>query len=175
MTDAEISKSSNKRLADVLRDQKKHLSAWSSSLHGLELSLTRVTDLDSENRLVVVAIRNSASTNLRLVRGSPELQIQTLDKDGNSLLTTKVDIRYLETTAFEGLVQPGSSTFYALVYKSPILGINQKIRVVVAQTEAIDAPISATLRRIEIKETRNANYVNYKFRYSDRLTGHRGR
>jgi len=145
MTDAEISKAANKRLADVLRDQKKHLSAWSSPLHGLELSLTRVTDLDSENRLVVIAIRNSASTNLRLVRGSPELQIQTLDKDGNSLLTTKLDIRYLETTAFEGLVQPGSTTFYALVYKSPLLGVNQKIRVAVAQTEAIDAPISATL------------------------------
>lgn len=145
MTDAEISKAANKRLADVLRDQKKHLSAWSSPLHGLELSLTRVTDLDSENRLVVVAIRNSASTNLRLVRGSPELQIQTLDKDGNSLLTTKLDLRYLETTAFEGLVQPGSTTFYALVYKSPLLGVNQKIRVAVAQTEAIDAPISATL------------------------------
>lgn len=145
MTDAEISKAANKRLADVLRDQKKHLSAWSSPLHGLELSLTRVTDLDSENRLVVIAIRNSASTNLRLVRGSPELQIQTLDKDGNSLLTTKLDLRYLETTAFEGLVQPGSTTFYALVYKSPLLGVNQKIRVAVAQTEAIDAPISATL------------------------------
>lgn len=145
MTDAEISKAANKRLADVLRDQKKHLSTWSSPLHGLELSLTRVTDLDSENRLVVVAIRNSASTNLRLVRGSPELQIQTLDKDGNSLLTTKLDLRYLETTAFEGLVQPGSTTFYALVYKSPLLGVNQKIRIAVAQTEAIDAPISATL------------------------------
>ncbi len=145
MTDAEISKAANKRLADVLRDQKKHLSAWSSPLHGLELSLTRVTDLDSENRLVVIAIRNSASTNLRLVRGSPELQIQTLDKDGNSLLTTKLDLHYLETTAFEGLVQPGSTTFYALVYKSPLLGVNQKIRVAVAQTEAIDAPISATL------------------------------
>lgn len=145
MTDAEISKAANKRLADVLRDQKKHLSAWSSPLHGLELSLTRVTDLDSENRIVVIAIRSSASTNLRLVRGSPELQIQTLDKDGNSLLTTKLDIRYLETTAFEGLVQPGSTTFYALVYKSPLLGVNQKIRVAVAQTEAIDAPISATL------------------------------
>ena len=69
----------------------------------------------------------------------------TLDKDGNSLLNTKLDLRYLETTAFEGLVQPGSTTFYALVYKSPLLGVNQKIRVAVAQTEAIDAPISATL------------------------------
>lgn len=145
ITDSEISKTSNKRLADVLRDPKKHLGTWTQPLHGLELSVTRVTDLDSENRLVVVAIRNSTTSNLRLVQGSPELQIQTLDKDGNSLLTSKLNIRYLETTAFEGLILPGSTTFHALVYKSPTLGTNQKIRVVVAHSGAADAPVSAAL------------------------------
>lgn len=145
MTDSEISKTSNKRLADVLRDPKKHLGTWTSPLQGLELSITRVTDLDAENRLVVVAIRNSTTSNLRLVQGSPELQIQTLDKDGNSLLTSKLEIRYLETTAFEGLILPGSTTFHALVYKAPTLGTNQKIRVVVAHSDAADAPVSAAL------------------------------
>jgi len=145
MTDSEISKTSNKRLADVLRDPKKHLGTWTPQIHGLELSLTRITDLDAENRLVIVGVRNSTTTNLRLVQGSPELQIQTLDKDGNSLLSSKLDIRYLETTAFEGLLLPGSTTFHALVYKAPTLGTNQKIRVVVAQSNAADAPISAAL------------------------------
>ena len=145
MTDAEISKSSNKRLADVLRDQKKHLGVWTPSLHGLELSVSQATDLDAENRLVVVGVRNSTTSNLRLLNGSPELQIQTVDKDGNSLLTSRVDIRYLETTALEGLILPGSSSFYALVYRTPILGTNQKVRVVVAHKDAADAPISAAL------------------------------
>jgi len=145
MTDAEISKSSNKLLADVLRDPKKNLGVWTSPLHGLELSVSRTTDLDAENRLIVVAVRNSTTSNLRLLNGSPELQIQTLDKDGNSLLTSRVDIRYLETTALEGLVPPGSSNFYVLVYRSPTLGTNQKVRVVVAHRDAADAPISAAL------------------------------
>jgi len=145
MSDSEISKASNKRLADVLRDPKKHLGTWTPQLHGLELSLTRIMDLDAENRLVIVGVRNTTTANLRLVQGSPELQIQTLDKDGNSLLTSKLDIRYLETTAFEGLLLPGSTTFHALVYKAPTLGTNQKIRVVVAQSNAADAPISAGL------------------------------
>ena len=145
MTDSEISKTSNKRLADVIRDPKKHLGSWTPQLHGLELSLTRITDLDAENRLVIVGVRNSTTSNIRLVQGSPELQIQTLDKEGNSLLTSKLDIRYLETTAFEGLLLPGSTTFHALVYKAPTLGTNQKIRVVVAQSNAADAPISAAL------------------------------
>ncbi|MDI1241150.1 MAG: hypothetical protein PSX80_04435 [bacterium] len=145
MTEAEISKSSNKRLADVLRDPKKHLAAWTPPLHGLQLSVSKTTDLDAENRLVVVAVRNSTASNLRLLNGSPELQVQTLDKDGNSLLTSKVDIRYLETTALEGLVLPGYTSFYALVYRFPTLGINQKVRVVVAHKDAADAPVSATL------------------------------
>lgn len=145
LTDAEISKSSNRRLADVLRDPKKNLVVWTSPLHGLELSVSRITDLDAENRLIVVAVRNSTTSNLRLLNGSPELQIQTVDKDGNSLLTSRVDIRYLETTALEGLVLPGSSSFYALVYRSPTLGTNQKVRVVVAHQDAADAPISAAL------------------------------
>ena len=145
MTDAEISKSSNKRLADVLRDPKKNLGVWTPPLHGLELSVSRTTDLDAENRIVVVAVRNSSTSNLRLLTGSPELQIQTLDNNGNSLLTSKLDIRYLETTALEGLVLPGYTSFYALVYKSPALGTNQKVRVVVAHKDAADAPISAAL------------------------------
>ena len=145
MTDADISKSSNKRLADVLRDPKKNLGVWTPSPHGLELSVSRTTDLDAENRLVVVAVRNSTASNLRLLNGSPELQIQTLDNDGNSLLTSRVDIRYLETTALEGVVLPGYTSFYALVYRSPTLGTNQKVRVVVAHTDAADAPISAAL------------------------------
>ena len=145
MTDSEISKTSNKRLADVIRDPKKHLGTWTPQFHGLELSLTRITDLDAENRLVIIGIRNSTTSNLRLLQSSPELQIQTLDREGNSLLTSKLDIRYLETTAFEGLLLPGSTTFHALVYRAPTLGSNQKIRVVVAQSNAADAPISAAL------------------------------
>ncbi len=106
LTDAEISKSSNKLLADVLRDPKKNLGVWTPSLHGLELSVSQATDLDAENRLVVVGVRNSTTSNLRLLKGSPELQIQTVDKDGNSLLTSRVDVRYLETTAWKGSFSP---------------------------------------------------------------------
>lgn len=145
LTDAEISKTSNKRLADALKDPKKNLGAWSTPVNGLELSVSRITDLDADDRLVIVAVRNATTSNLRLVPGSPELQIQTLDKDANSLLTSRLDIRYLETTAMEGLVMPGSTTFYALVYKAPTLGTNQKIRVTVAQMDAADAPVAAAL------------------------------
>lgn len=142
---AEISKTSNKRLAEVLRDQKKTLGTWTTPSNGLQLALGRTVDLDEDDRLVVVAVRNTTTTNLRLISGSPELQLQTLDKDGNSLLTSKIEIQYRETTALDGLILPGSTTFFALVYKAPTLGVNQKIRVIAAHRDAADAPVAASL------------------------------
>ena len=141
-TEAEISALANKRLAESIKEPLKHLAPWSKPDHGLELAVSRVTELDPETRLVVVGVRNVTTANLRLVPGSPELQVQTSDSGGNGIQTTRIDPQYVESTTLEGLVQAGSIVYYALVYKAPILGINQNIRVLVAHREAADAPIT---------------------------------
>jgi hypothetical protein len=151
-TEAEISSISNKRLAETLREPKKNLGGWSKAQQGLELAVSRIAELDPENRLIVVAVRNTTASNLRLVPGSPELQIQTADAEGHSIQTARLDIRYIESTTLEGLVQPGSAVYYALVYKAPILGTNQSVRVLVAHREAADAPIIANLGESKTKE-----------------------
>ncbi len=151
-TDSEISTLANKKLAESLREPKKHLGPSSKPQHGLELSVSRITELDSETRLVVVAVRNITASNLRLVPGSPELQIQTTDTAGNGIQTTRLDVRYVESTTLEGLVQPGSTVYYALVYKAPILGTSQSVRVLVAHREAADAPIASSLGDSKGKE-----------------------
>lgn len=151
-TVAEISTLANRKLADSLRDPKKHLGAWSKSQHGLELAVSRTTELDSEARLVIVAIRNITASNLRLVPGSPELQVLTTDAGGSSLQATRLDASYIESTTLEGLVQPGSTAYYALVYQAPILGTNQSVRVLVAHREAADAPITSNLADPKAKE-----------------------
>ncbi len=151
-TEDEISALANKRLAEAIREPKKHLGVWSKPQHGLELAVSRITELDPESRLVVVAIRNITASNLRLVPGSPELQVQTADANGNSIQTTRLDIRYVEATTLEGLVQPGSTVYFALVYKAPILGTNQNVRVLVAHREAADAPVTSTLGDLKTKE-----------------------
>jgi hypothetical protein len=151
-TEAEISSISNKQLAETLREPKKNLGGWSKPQQGLELAVSRIAELDPENRLIVVAVRNTTASNLRLVPGSPELQIQTADADGHSIQTTRLDVRYIESTTLEGLVQPGSAVYYALVYKAPILGTNQSVRVLVAHREAADAPIIANLGESKTKE-----------------------
>ena len=151
-TEAEVSALANRRLAEALRDPRKHLGTWSKSQHGLELAVTRITELDSETRLVVVAIRNVTASTLRLVPGSPELQVQTADGGGNGLQTVRLDAQYTESTTLEGLVQPGSTVYYAMVYKAPILGVNQNVRVLVAHREAADAPLTSSLSDLKTKE-----------------------
>lgn len=151
-TEAEISASANKKLAESLRDPKKNLGAWSKPQQGLELAVSRIAELDSESRLVVIAIRNVTASNLRLVPGSPELQIQTADSGGNSIQTTRLDAQYVESTTLEGLMQPGSTVYYAMVYKAPVLGVSQSVRVLVAHREAADAPLTSSLNDLKTKE-----------------------
>ncbi|HMO82473.1 MAG TPA: hypothetical protein PKD24_16990 [Pyrinomonadaceae bacterium] len=152
MSESEISSFANRKLAEAIRDPKKNLGVWSMPQQGLELAVSRITELDSETRLVVVAIRNVTASNLRLIPGSPELQVQTVDAGGNSIQTTPLDARYIESTTLEGLVQPGSTVYYAIVYKAPILGTNQNVRVLVAHREAADAPLSSSLSDLKTKE-----------------------
>ncbi len=151
-TEAEVSSLANKKLAESLRDPRKNLGTWSKPQQGLELAVSRITELDSELRLVVVAIRNVTASNLRLVPGSPELQVQTTDSGGNSIQTARLDAQYIESTTLEGLVQPGSTVYYAMVYKAPILGASQNVRVLVAHREAADAPLSSSLSDLKSKE-----------------------
>lgn len=97
-------------------------------------------------------MRNITASNLRLVPGSPELQIQTTDSAGNGIQTTRIEAGYLESTTLEGLVQPGSTAYYTLVYKSPILGTNQSVRVLVAHREAAYVPLTSSLGDSKGKE-----------------------
>ena len=151
-TDGEISVLANRKLAETIREPKKFLGPSSKPQNGLELAVSRVTELDPETRLVVVAVRNSTASNLRLVPGSPEVQIQTTDAKGSSIQTTRIETRYTESTTLEGLVQPGSTAYYALVYKAPILGTNQSVRVLVAHREAADDPLISSLGDSKGKE-----------------------
>lgn len=148
----DISTLANKKLAECLKDPKKSFKSWSKPQAGLELSVSRITEIDEQRRLAVIAVRNAALSNLRLVPGSPELQIQTIDSTGNSLQSSRLDVEYIETTAFDGLIPAGTTVYYALVYTAPVLGMNQTIRVLVAQREAADVPVTASLGNTKSKE-----------------------
>ena len=144
-TELEISTLANKKLAECLKNPRKQMGSWSKPGSGLVLSVSRIAEIDSEQRLVVVAVHNETAGNLRLVPGSPELQVQTTDTQGNPVQSERLERLYVESTSLEGMILPGSTVYYALVYKAPIIGINQRVRVLVSHREAADSPVAASL------------------------------
>ena len=92
---------------------------------------------------------NDTAGNLRLVPGSPELQVQTTDTQGNPVQSERLERLYVESTSLEGMILPGSTVYYALVYKAPIIGINQRVRVLVSHREAADSPVAASLSAVD--------------------------
>lgn len=144
-TGLELSRLVNKKLADCLKNPAKTLGTWSEANNGLSLAVSSVTEIDSTQRLVIVAVRNNTTTNLRLVPGTPELQILTVDDKGNPLNTERLERIYVETTSFEGLILPGSTVYYALVYNAPVMGANQRLSVLASHREAADSPTTTLL------------------------------
>lgn len=147
--EAEISALANKKLAECLKNPRKQLGAWSQPGSGLVLAISRITEIDSEQRLVVVAVRNETAGKLRLVPGSPELQVQTADKQGNAIQNERLERSYVESTSLEGMILPGSTVYYALVYKAPVIGINQRVRVLASHREAADAPVAVAVSGLD--------------------------
>ncbi len=142
---ADLSMLANKKLADCLKNPKKQLGSWSQTNSGLTLAVSQITEIDSDQRLVVVAVRNDTAGNLRLIPGSPEFQVQTSDSQDNALQTERLERLYVETTSLEGMILPGSTVYYALVYKAPIIGVNQRVRILVSHREAADSPVAVSL------------------------------
>jgi hypothetical protein len=144
-TGLELSRLVNRRLADCLKNPAKKLGKWSESASGLSIAVSSVSEIDAEQRLVVVAVRNETTANLRLVPGTPEIEMNTVDAQGNALQTERLERIYVETTSSEGLILPGSIAYYALVYNAPVMGASQRLKVLVSHREAADKPSSVSL------------------------------
>lgn len=151
-TALELSRLVNRRLAECLKNPVKNFGAWSEAKNGLTLAVSSVTEIDAEQRLVVVAVRNETTANLRLVPGTPELEVQTTDEQGNALSVERLERTYVETTSLEGLVLPGSVSYYALVYRAPVMGASQRLKVLVSHREAADSPTVVALPNVNAKK-----------------------
>lgn len=151
-TALELSRLVNRSLADCLKNPKKTLGAWSEAKNNLTLAVSSVSEIDAEQRLVIVAVRNKSTANLRLVPGTPELEINTTDDKGNALQTERLERIYVETTSLEGLITPDSTAYYALVYRAPVMGASQRLRVSVSHREAADSPSVVALPSANAKK-----------------------
>lgn len=147
-TELEISRLVNKRLAECLKNPGKSFGAFSPASYGLTMAVSSAGEIDAEQRLIVVAVRNETTGNLRLVPGTPELEIQTVDEKGNALQTERLERSYVETTSLEGLITAGSTVYYALLYRAPVMGASQRLKVLVSHREAADQPVTVSVPNI---------------------------
>ena len=121
-TGAQLTRQVNKKLADAIKSPKEKFTAWSSAVKGLSLSTAKIVEIDDRQRLLIVAVKNVATDGLRLLDEMPEIQIQTVDKPGNSLQLERLTRKYVETTALQGAIPAGATVYYAVVFENPILG-----------------------------------------------------
>lgn len=147
-TALEISRLVNKRLAECLKSPSKNFGAFSPASYGLTIAVSSAGEINAEQRLIVIAVRNETTGNLRLVPGTPELEIQTLDDKGNALQTERLERSYVETTSLEGLVSGGSTVYYAIVYRAPVMGASQRLKILVSHREAADAPVTVAVPNV---------------------------
>lgn len=148
-TGLELSRYVNKKLADCLKNPGKVLGKFSDEENGFSMAVSGVSEIDAVQRLVIVAVKNHGTADLRLVSGVPELQIQSADEKGSAIQIERVERTYVESTSFEGLISPGSTAYFAVVYEAPLMGADQRLRVLVSHREAADTPNSVALPKVE--------------------------
>lgn len=155
-TGAQLTRVVNKKLAEAIKSPKEKFTAWSSAVKGLSLSTAKIVEIDHRQRLLIVAVKNETTDGLRLLDEMPEIQIQTVDKSGNSLQLERLTRKFVETTALQGAITAGAIVYYAVVFENPILGANQKLLVSAAHDRAADAPVVAsTPTQLDKKEGGN--------------------
>jgi hypothetical protein len=118
---------------------------WSETVHGLSLAALSPAEINERQRLLVVAIRNTSSTGLRLVAGQPDLDVVTLDERGQPIQVQSITKLFARSTAPGDAIPAGTTVYYAVVYEPPVLGAAQRLRVSVAQDAAADEPAVSSL------------------------------
>ena len=122
----------------------KQFKRWTPPLHGLAVS-TVARDINERLRLVIVAVRNTKTEAVRIMPEHPDLYVETFGERGKPVQIERVEKLHTETTTESRVLPAGAIVYYALVFETPILGVNQHLRVAVGQTNAADDPVAADL------------------------------
>jgi hypothetical protein len=122
------------------------LKNWSRPIHGLSIATSTPRDF-SENdgwSIVIVGVSNILPEPLRIVPGQPDLSVETRDEQGKkTLLVEQVKRLHVESSGLGDSIPAKAILYYAIVYRRPVLGVRQRLRVSVGQTNAADDPAVA--------------------------------
>lgn len=123
----------------------KNFKKWTDPVHGLAVSISQARDVDARSRVVVIAVRNTEASAIRIVPNQPDIYVETVDEKGKPLQVEQLKKLGVQTTTVSDQIPAGAVCYYALVYETPTLGARQRLRVSVAQMDAADEPSRAEL------------------------------
>src|SRR6266404_3376061 len=121
---------------------------WTSAVHGLSISTSIPKDFNDKDgsAIVIVAVSNILPEPLRIVPGQPDIAIETRDDQGKkTLLVEQIKPLHVESSGLGDSIPAGATLYYAIVYRRPVLGVRQRLRVTVGQINAADDPAMADL------------------------------
>lgn len=118
---------------------------WTRPLHGLSLSAVQNGDVKEDFRMLLLAVKNAGTHPLKLISGTPDLTLEMHDDKGNVINVQSIKPLHIEVSEMSSEVAVGRTVYYAITYTSPPLGVRQRLRIVVAQTNAADEPASIAL------------------------------
>jgi hypothetical protein len=125
--------------------QPKQFKQWSRSSHGLKLSQLSVPVFDRSYSLAIVAVRNTTPSALMLTATSPDLAVELVNDDGRPVNIESLKYSHLESSNPTRKIESRATAYYAVAYRPPILGANQRIKLSVAHSNAADVPASIIL------------------------------
>lgn len=133
---------------DEAKKKPKQFKHWTKPSHGLSLAILKPQVL-KDYCLAIVAVRNNSTEALKLATDGPDLLLEMIDGQGKSLNIESIKRLYSESSGPPDGMTPGGITYFAVAFVPPALGAHQRVRLSVAQTNAVDEPASIMLSKTE--------------------------
>lgn len=123
---------------------------YQKPVHGISLAVVGGSVRLQEIVVDVIAVRNTLSVPFKLVPNAngafePLLSVETYANNKAVSSETLKVLHFATTAENTDILQPGEVYYFAVAYKSPILGAKQFLKVSFAQTNASDEPATALL------------------------------
>lgn len=115
---------------------------WTRPLHGLALATLQDGDLKEDFRVLLLAVRNAGAQPLKLIPGTPDLTLEMHDNKGKVINVQSIKPLHIELSDTSRELTVGDTIYYAIAYTPPLMGVQHRLRIVVAQTNAADEPAS---------------------------------
>jgi hypothetical protein len=103
------------------------------------------SDLKEDFRVLILAVKNAGAQPLKLMPGTPDLTLEMHDDNGKVINVQSIKPLHIEVSDSGSEVGVSRTVYFAIAYTAPPMGVRQRLKIVVAQTNAADEPASIAL------------------------------